>query len=91
MDDEYPWHRLAFRYSVQSETGYGAPIVSEQDPSLFGCPLKNRPIVGLPQPYVLDADQVDGRQSPNQPAHDVIIEILVTQQPEQCARPWRVA
>ena len=55
MDDEYPWHRLAFRYSVQSETGYGAPIVSEQDPSLFGCPLKNRPIVGLPQPYVLDA------------------------------------
>ena len=37
------------------------------------------------------ADQVDGRQAPHQAAHDVVVEVLVTQQPEQANRPWLVA
>ena len=47
VDHEYPRHRHAFLYSVQGKAGYGAPIVSEQDPALIGRPLQNGPIVGL--------------------------------------------
>lgn len=31
------------------------------------------------QSHILDTDQVDVRQSPQQAAHDVVVEVLVTQ------------
>jgi len=85
VDDEYPGHRLAFRHSIQRKTGNGALIMSDQYPALIGRPLQNPPIVGLQQSYVLNADQIDGRQSANQAAHYMVVEVLVTEQPEQSA------
>ena len=86
VDDECAWHRLALRYSVQGKAGDGTPIMSEQYPALLGRPIKNRSIVGLPEPHVLNADQIDSRQPTDQAAYYVVVEVLVTEQTEQSAR-----
>ena len=79
MHDEYPGHWLSFHHSIQGKTGYRAPIVSDQNPALVSRPIQNGTIVGLRQSHILDTDQVDVRQSPDQAAHDVVVEVLVTQ------------
>ena len=87
VDDEDSRHRLSFRYPVKGEPRHGAPIVREQDPPVIGRPTQYRLIVGPLQSDVLHAYQVDGRQSPDQAAHDVVVEVLVTQQAEQFRSP----
>ena len=91
MDGKYPWHRLTPCYSAESKSRHGPPIMGKQDSSLFCGPAQNLPVIGLPQAHVLYADQVDGRQAPQQAAYDVVVKVLVTQQPEQPNRPWLVS
>ena len=91
MDDERPRHRFAFRYSVPGKAGNGTPIMGEQDTALLRRPVKNRPIVGLTESDVLNADQIDGRHSADQTAYYAVVEVLVTEQTEQSVGLWRVA
>ena len=80
MDDEYTRHRLSPRYPVEGKGGHRTTIVGKQDSSVIGCPMQDRPVIGLPQAHVLYTNQVDGRHAPHQATHDVVVEVIVTQQ-----------
>jgi len=92
-DFKYTRHRLALLDALVRVPGDGGDIVREEHPPFLRGPCQHRWVVCPRQAYILEADKVQSGLTPEQPPHNVAVEILVGGQQEHgyCPRLARRA
>ncbi len=80
--DEHARHRFARRDSFIGEVRHGGAVVGQHDAFSFGCPRKNRGIIGTHQSHILNADEIQVGLAACQATHDFTLEVLICQEPQ---------
>jgi hypothetical protein len=79
LDFKHTRHALSARRTIISVCREGRYIVSEYDPIAPGGPIQNRLIIGPRKADILGPHDVKARPAAQEPAHYVVIEVLVCQ------------
>jgi hypothetical protein len=77
-----PRHRLAFSHSMVREARNCRHIVRQENPTLLRAPLQHGGVIRPGQVDVLNPHNIEIRLPPEQPADDVIVEVLIRREPE---------
>ena len=80
---EYPWHWESGLDPRVGVLAHGCDVVSEENAILVGGPCQHGLIVGARETYLLNSYDIEVAISPENPAYDVEVEILVSCEAKQ--------
>jgi hypothetical protein len=74
--------------SLPSEPDKRRNVVSEDDSGLARRPFKHRAIVDTGQSDILSSHNVDTSGAPQEPAKNVVVQVLVGEEPNHSGAAW---
>jgi hypothetical protein len=84
-DLKHTGHGFAFSDSVVREARHCTHVVRQENPTLLRAPIQHRGVIRPGQVRVLNPHNIKIRLPPEQPADDVVVEVLISGEPEHAS------